>query len=69
MQHQQPHAQQTYGKSLRILVQQHLPHREIGRTGVSVQAPSSTNKDMLKVVTVVQQIMTELSEAGQKKTK
>jgi hypothetical protein len=54
----QPQAPQTYGKGLRTLVQQHLPQREIERTGVSVQAPSSTNNDMLKVVTVVQQIMT-----------
>jgi hypothetical protein len=33
------------------------------KTGQSVQAPSSPKDDVLKVATVVQQIMTELSEA------
>jgi hypothetical protein len=61
-QHQQPQALQTGGKSLRHPVQQHLPQQEIQKTGLSVQASSSTNNDMLKVATVVQQIMTELSE-------
>jgi hypothetical protein len=40
-----------------------LPQQEIHKTGVSVQAPSSSTIDTLKVATVVQQIMTELSEA------
>jgi hypothetical protein len=49
-----------------------LPQQEIQRTGLSVQAPSSPNNEMLKVATAVQQIITELSEAVrlcQKKTK
>jgi hypothetical protein len=44
-------------------VKQHLPQHEIQRTGLSVQAPSSTNNDTLKIATVVQQIITELNEA------
>jgi hypothetical protein len=55
MQHQQPQALKTGGKS----VQQHLPQQEFQRTDRSVQAPSSSEK----VTTVVQQIMAELSEA------
>jgi hypothetical protein len=42
---------------------QSLPQQEIKRTGLSVQAPSSTNNDTLKIATAVQRIMTELSEA------
>jgi hypothetical protein len=38
-------------------------------TGLSVQAPNSSSNDMIKVVTVVQQIMTELSEAVSEKDK
>jgi hypothetical protein len=53
----------TYGKTLRIPLQQHLPQQIIQRTGLPVQAHSSTNSDTLKIATVVQQIMTELSEA------
>jgi hypothetical protein len=60
--HQQPQVPQTYVKSLWTLVQQHLPQQEIQKTGLSVQAPSSSNNNMLKVATVVQHIMTELSE-------
>jgi hypothetical protein len=63
IQHQQPHAQQTEGKSLMHPVQQHLPQREIQKTCLSVQAPSSSNNDTLIVATVVQQIMTGLSGA------
>jgi hypothetical protein len=48
--------------SFRFPVQQHLPQQEIQRTGLSVQAPSSTNNDTLKVTTVGQQIITEISE-------
>jgi hypothetical protein len=48
-------------------VQQHLPRREIRKTGLSVQAPSSINNDTLKVVSVVQQIITELIEAASEK--
>jgi hypothetical protein len=50
-------------------VQQHLPQQEIQQTGLSVQAPSSSNSDMLKVATVMQQIMTELSKAILEKDK
>jgi hypothetical protein len=50
-------------------VQQHLPQQEIQRTGLSVQAPRSTNSDTLKIATVVQQIMTEPSEAVSEKDK
>jgi hypothetical protein len=45
-------------------VQHHLPQQEIQNR--SVQAPSSS-KNMLNVTTVVQQIITELSEAVPKK--
>jgi hypothetical protein len=44
-------------------VQQHLPQQEIQKTGLSVQTPGLSDNDMLKVATVVQQIMTELIEA------
>jgi hypothetical protein len=44
-------------------VQQHLAQQEIERTGLSVQAPSSADNDTLKVVTLVQQIITEVSTA------
>jgi hypothetical protein len=61
-QNQQPQALQTYGESERHPVQQHLPQQEIQKTGLSIQAPSSTNSETLKFATVVHQIMTELSE-------
>jgi hypothetical protein len=48
-------------------VQQHLSQQEIQRTGLSVQAPSSSNNGTLKVATLVQQIMAELSEAVSEK--
>jgi hypothetical protein len=38
-------------------MQQHLPQQEIHRTGLSVQAPGLT-KNVVKITTVVQQIMT-----------
>jgi hypothetical protein len=44
-------------------VQQHLPQQEIQKTDLSVQAHSLTNNETLKAATVVQQIMTERSEA------
>jgi hypothetical protein len=44
-------------------VPQHLPKQEFQKTGLSVQSPSSSDNDKLKVVTVVRQIMRELSEA------
>jgi hypothetical protein len=69
IQQQQLQAPHTYGKSLWPPMQQHLPKQEIQRTGLSVQAPSSTNNSTLKVVTVVQQIITELSEAVSEKDK
>jgi hypothetical protein len=43
-------------------MQQHLPQQKCKKTGLSVQTPSSSNNDMLKVATVMQQITTELSE-------
>jgi hypothetical protein len=50
-------------------VQKHLPQQKNSETGVSVGAPSSTNNDTLKIATVVQQILTELSEAVSEKDK
>jgi hypothetical protein len=58
MQQQQPQASQADGKKVRHPVQQHLSQQKIHKTGLSVQAPSFSNSDMLKVTTVVQQIMT-----------
>jgi hypothetical protein len=69
MQHQQPQAQQIDGKSLWPSVQQHLPQQAILKTGLPVEAPSSSNNNMLKVATVVQQIITELSEAMSERDK
>jgi hypothetical protein len=50
-------------------MQQHLPQQEIQRTGLSVQAPSSSNNHMIKGATVVQQIITEVSEAASENDK
>jgi hypothetical protein len=50
-------------------VQQHLSQQEIQRRCLSVQAFSSTNNDMLKIATLVQQIMTELGETVSEKDK
>jgi hypothetical protein len=51
------------GKSLLYVLTQQQ-QQEIQKTGLSVlQSPSLTNIETLKVATVVQQIMTELSEA------
>jgi hypothetical protein len=50
-------------------MQQHLPLQKIQKTGLSVQAPSSSNGDMLKIATIVQQIITDLSEAVSEKDK
>jgi hypothetical protein len=52
-------------------MQQHLPQQEIQRTGLSVQAPSSTNNDTLKAAIIVRRIITELtiSEAVSEKDK
>jgi hypothetical protein len=50
-------------------VQEHLPQQEIQRTGLSVQAPSSTNNDMLKIAIVLQQIITEFSKTVSEKDK
>jgi hypothetical protein len=44
-------------------VKQHLPQQEIQRIGLPVQPPSLTNNVTLKMATVMQQIITELSEA------
>jgi hypothetical protein len=68
-QHQQAQALQTCGKSLWRPMQQHLSQQEIQKTGLSVQAPRSINNNPLKVATVVQQIMTELSEAVSERNK
>jgi hypothetical protein len=48
---------------------QHLPQQVIQRTDLSAQATSSTNNDTLKIASVVQQIMTELSQAVSEKDK
>jgi hypothetical protein len=48
-------------------MQHNLTEQEIQKTGLSVQALISSNNDMLKVATVVQQITTELSEAVSEK--
>jgi hypothetical protein len=53
-------------KKLAAPLRQHQPQHEIQRTVVSVQAPSSSNNDMLVVAIVVQQIIRELSEADRK---
>jgi hypothetical protein len=50
-------------------VQQHLLQQEIQKTGLSVQAPSSSDNDTLKVATVLQQIIAQLSEAVSEKEK
>jgi hypothetical protein len=50
-------------------LQQHLPQQEIQRTGLSVEAPSSTNNDTLIAVIIVQQILTEFGEAESEKDK
>jgi hypothetical protein len=68
-QHHQPQALQTDGKRMRHPVQQHLPQQEIQKTGLSVQAPSSSNNDILNVIIVVQQMITQLSEAVSEKDK
>jgi hypothetical protein len=44
-------------------VRQHLPQKQIQKTGLSVQAPSSSINDMLKVAIAMQHAMMELSEA------
>jgi hypothetical protein len=64
-QHQQQQAPQTYGKSLKTPVQQ----QEIQRAGLSEQVLISTNSDTLKIATVVQHIMRDLSEAVSEKDK
>jgi hypothetical protein len=58
-----------YGKSLRPPTQQHLPQQEILRTGLSVQASSTSNNDTLIVATVAQLIISKLSEAMSEKDK
>jgi hypothetical protein len=45
------------------------PNRKFQRTGLLVQAPSSANNGMLKIATVVQQIITQLSEPVSKEDK
>jgi hypothetical protein len=62
-QQQQPQAPHTDGKSMHHPIQQHLPQQEFQKMGLSVQAPSSSNNDKLKVAVVARQIMKELSEA------
>jgi hypothetical protein len=60
--HQQPQAPQTYRNGCRTSVQQHLPQQEFQKTGLLVQARSSSDNDELKVTIVLQRIITELSE-------
>jgi hypothetical protein len=62
-QQQQPQAPQTDARSVQHPVQQHLPQQEFQKTDQSVQSPSSSDNDKLKVATVVRQSMRELSEA------
>jgi hypothetical protein len=62
-QQQQPQAPQKDWKSVHHPVQQQLPQQEIQKTGLSVQASSSSDNDKLKAATAVRQIMRELSEA------
>jgi hypothetical protein len=50
-------------QSIQHPMQQHMPQQKIQKTSLSVQASSSTNNDLLGVTIVVQQILTELSEA------
>jgi uncharacterized protein YggL (DUF469 family) len=54
---------QTDGNSVQHPVQKHLPQQEFQKTGLSVQAPISSENEKLQVATVVRQIMKELSEA------
>jgi membrane-bound lytic murein transglycosylase len=63
------HKHRSHEKSLQTPVQQNLTHQEIQRTDLSVKATSSTKNDTLKIATVVQQIMTKLSEAVSEKGK
>jgi hypothetical protein len=58
-QHQQPQATQTDGKTC-----SNICHN---RKFSTVQATSSSNNDILKVATLVQQIITEFSEAVSEK--
>jgi hypothetical protein len=67
--HQIPQALQTDGKNVEHPMQQYLPQQEMKITGLSVQATSLFPSDMLKVATVVQQNMTELSETLSEKDK
>jgi hypothetical protein len=46
-----------------------VQQQEIQRTGLSVQAPSSTNNDTLKITIVMQQLMTDLSQDVSEKDK
>jgi hypothetical protein len=48
-------------------VQQHLPQEAIQKTGLSVQAPSSTSNETIKGAIAVQQSTTELSETEEKR--
>jgi hypothetical protein len=50
-------------------MQQHLTQQQIQMTGLSVQAPTSSNSGTLKAATVMQEIMTEHSEAVSGKDK
>jgi hypothetical protein len=54
---------------LRHSEQQRLPQQEIRRTDRSEQAPSPFDNDTLKIATVEQHIMIELSEAVSEKNK
>jgi hypothetical protein len=61
-QNQQPKAPQTEEKNVRDPMQQYLPQQKFQQTGLSVQAPSSSNKTT--IATVAHPIMTELNDAA-----
>jgi hypothetical protein len=67
-QQHQPQASQTDGKCVQHPVQQHLTQQEIHKTGLSVQSPSSSDNDNLKVATAVRQSMKEPMKLYQRRT-
>jgi hypothetical protein len=69
IQHQKPQAPQTDGKASGTPCSSICHNRKFRNQGLSVQAHSSTNNDTLKAATVMQQIITELSEDVSKEDK
>jgi hypothetical protein len=61
-QNQQPQAPQADGRSVQNPVQQHLPQQEFHKRRLSVQSPSSSDIDKLKITTVVREIIKVLNE-------